>query len=111
MSLTFPQIIKIPNDQYSCTECDLIPEIIDIDYESGVIKIKCPNPSHGEKNIYISKYFSYESNYLNYNAKCDFTNNLQKDFTEIFKFCYNCNKMCCPKCSYSHNVKKHNYWK
>ena len=58
MSLTFQQITQIPDDQYSCTQCDLVPEIIDIDYDSGAIIINCP--AHGERNIYISNYFSEE---------------------------------------------------
>ena len=107
MTLTFQQITQIPDDQYSCTQCDLVPEIIDIDYDSGAIIINCPE--HGERNIYISNYFSEELKNVYYSAKCDFTNVLQKDnIDKIFQFCNDCNKMCCSNCSYSHNQKKHN---
>jgi hypothetical protein len=34
------EILKLPNDNYTCTECDQIPEIINIDYGTGEIEFK-----------------------------------------------------------------------
>ena len=101
MSLELNEIEKIPNDQYSCTQCGLVPEIIDIDYKSGSIKIKCPE--HGEKNIYISNFFTDELPFLYHSVKCNFTNIKQKNNKELFDFCLSCKEVGCPKCSHRHS--------
>ena len=37
----------LPNDQYVCTDCNNIPEIINVDYDEGIITFKCK--THGTK--------------------------------------------------------------
>ena len=103
MNYTAKEIKFIPNDQYSCTECGLVPEIVDIDYESGLVVIKCSQ--HGEKKVDILDYFNKELPFLYYSAKCDFNRVDQKTFldkNEYFFDCKSCDKICCPSCSYHH---------
>jgi len=69
--------LNIPNNQYNCTECNLVPEILCLDYAHGMIEFKCPN--HGNKIIGIGDYFKNESKYLNTNNKCEL-NNIQNSF-------------------------------
>ena len=115
----FEDIKNIPNDQYTCTECPLIPEIINIDYELGEIEFKCQN--HGTKKITLRDYFIQSSQYNYYNYKCKNCNSVQKDFMSeeqilgedyenmdeyIFKYCYTCKHILCPNCSKKHSHKK-----
>ena len=97
-------IKKIPNDQYTCTECSLVPEILNIDYEFNEIEFKCK--VHGTKKLSIKDYFIQSSKYSYYNYKCQNCNSFQKDtyineeikeedndYIEnniIFKYCYEC---------------------
>ena len=112
------EIINIPNDQYTCTECHLIPEIINIDYELCEIEFKCKN--HGTKKIFIKDYFIESSQYNYINYKCHLCNNVQRDFIQdqqiaveenensydnIFKYCYVCKKILCPNCTNKHSHK------
>ena len=48
------EIIKLPNDNYTCTECYLIPEILNVDYSSGEIEFNCR--IHGIKKISLKEY-------------------------------------------------------
>ena len=110
MSLIFQEIKSIPNDQYSCTQCELVPEIIDINYESGSIIIRCLN--QGEKKINILNYFNDELPFLYYSAKCQFSNVDQKkylDKNEYFIYCKKCEQICCVKCSIHHSGHKNTF--
>ena len=109
MKYTAQEVKYIPNDQYSCTGCESVPEIKDIDYDSGTIEINCPNC--GEKKIDVLNYFNNELPYLYYSIKCDFSKieqkkALKKNENDIFVDCKNCNQICCSNC-YSHH-KGHN---
>ena len=114
----YEDIIKIPNDQYTCTECSLVPEILKIDYEYNEIEIKCRD--HGTKKLSIKDYFIESSFHSYYNYKCQNCNKSQKEFYSheinneendyiqnyvIFKYCYDCQNILCPNCSQKH---KHN---
>ena len=48
------EIIKIPNDNYTCTECNLIPKILNIDYSSGIIEFECK--IHHIKKMFLKNY-------------------------------------------------------
>ena len=111
-------ILKIPNDQYTCTECSLVPEILKIDYEFNEIEFKCKD--HGIKRLSIKDYFINSSRYSYYNYKCQKCEKYQKDLLEneeiskkedknlsniIFNYCYECQKIFCPNCSKKHNHK------
>ena len=56
-------------DQYVCTDCKSIPEILSIDYNKGIIEFKCK--THETKKVNIKEYFEKESKNLYYNVKCD----------------------------------------
>jgi len=51
----------IPLDQYSCIECGLVPEIKKVDFNEGLIKLKCKNH---ENSVYIKDYFRKETKFL-----------------------------------------------
>ena len=35
----FNLLTRIPNDQYACSDCGCVPEIINLYFESGIIEI------------------------------------------------------------------------
>ena len=96
-------IRSIPNDQYTCCDCPLVPEILNIFYNTNEIEIKCQ--AHGIKRLPIRDYFLKENNFIYNNLKCQICNK-KKTNQIIYKYCYNCKKNLCYDCSIRHN--KHN---
>ena len=88
-------------NRYSCNLCNSIPEIIDIDYNKNIMKIKCPNH---ETEITLDD-FIYEAIKHNYYfSVCNICNkNTQKYDESIFKYCYDCKKVICNQCYPNHN--------
>ena len=64
------EIIKLPNDNYTCTECELIPEIKEVDYSSGEIEFNCR--VHGNKKIPLKNYLLEMSKNTYFHKKCSF---------------------------------------
>ena len=100
---------NIPNDQYSCPECKSVPNIKEIDYISGNIRLECPN-SHGKKYINIDEYFKNELKYIYYNSKCAF-GGLNQWEVEIksygaFSHCFKENKTLCFDCARADSHKE-----
>ena len=96
------KILELPNDNYTCTDCDSIPEILHIDYGTGIIAFKCQN--HGEKALSLKEYFLAMSKNNYYNKRCSLCDDIQKDNTNfIFDYCLFCKKIICQKCKSKHN--------
>lgn len=96
------KILEIPNDNYTCTKCESIPEILHVDYGTGSITFKCQ--IHGEKTLSLEKYFLEMSQKIYYNKKCSLCNNIQKNNKDfIFDYCLYCKKIICEKCKSKHN--------
>ena len=95
------EILKLPNDNYTCTECGLIPEILKIDYGTGKIEFNCE--THGKKNMPLKDYLLEMSKNVYYNKKCSFCEKIQKDSPDfIFEYCLFCKKIICKKCQSKH---------
>jgi len=90
-------------NSYRCKKCKTIPEIIDIDFNNNIMKIKCPNH---QTEITLDN-FIYEAIKHNYYfSVCDICNkNVQKNYESIFKYCYNCKKIICNQCYLNHNLE------
>lgn len=97
----FDLLKKIPNDQYTCTECQLVPEIIDINFTNDLIIINCFE--HGKKELKITEYFEKEFKNLYYNDKCEYGEREQKNHLDkIFCYCPKCKVYLCQSCNRSH---------
>ena len=95
------EIIKIPNDNYTCSECELIPEILNVDYSIGEIEFNCQ--THGLKKMPLKKYLLEMSKHNYFNKKCNFCKNIQKnDPNRIFDYCLFCKKIICQNCQSKH---------
>ena len=98
------EILKIPNDQYTCSECNLVPEIIDLNFDKDEIVINCIN--HGEMRLNLINYFQKEYNYLYYNVICEAGERVQKEHLDnIFVYCPKCDKYLCQSCNNDHPHK------
>jgi len=94
------EIIRaIPNDQYTCSECALVPEILNIFYNTNEIEFKCQ--AHGIKRLPLKDYFLQENEFIYNNLKCQICH--RKKTNQIYKYCYNCKKNLCYDCSIRHN--------
>jgi len=87
------ELNNIPDNQYNCSECNLVPEILCLDYVNSMIEFKCPN--HGNKIIEIGNYFKNESKYLNTNNKCELNNKCKIHSKNYNKYCKICKKYFC----------------
>ena len=91
-------------DQYTCIECNLVPKILKIDYNNGIVEFECPN--HGEKKMEIKEYLQKEENHLYSNLKCSIDEFEQrKNLDKIFDYCIKCKKYFCQSCSQDHEHK------
>ena len=95
------EIISIPNDNYTCTQCELIPKILELDYSTGEIEFECK--VHGVKKMLLKQYLLEMSKYTYYNKKCSFCQKIQKnDIKCIFDYCIFCKKIICKDCQENH---------
>ena len=95
----YKEIVSIPNDQYVCTKCDSIPEIISIDYNKGIIEFKCQ--THDIQKVNMSEYFEQESKFLYYNIRCaEHKTRIQKEYLSyVFNHFIDTKKNLCENCS------------
>lgn len=95
------EIIKLPNDNYTCTECELIPEIKEVDYSSGEIEYNCR--VHGNKKIPLKNYLLEMSKNTYFHKKCSFCRKIQNKSPDfIFDYCLFCKKIICQDCQQKH---------
>jgi surface protein len=87
-------------NEYTCTECDQIPKIINISLETGLIKFKCI--THGEKEINVKDYLEKEKKQISYKYQCCLVKNRKN---ASFNKCLECKRIFCSDCSKTHNHK------
>ena len=91
----------LSRDQYACTICELPPEILYDSSNGNSIKIKCEK--HGIKSYLIKDFLQKMSKNTYHFYKCGFCQkNCQKNFTQIFQYCFHCKNILCPKCLIKH---------
>ena len=107
------EIFSIPDNQYTCPDCALIPQFVTMDYDLNEVHFKCK--VHGLKKLPLKTYFINESKFLYFNCICAKCNTPQKKFNlmnekerdqNTFSYCYECKKTFCPNCSKDHKHKK-----
>ena len=102
-------LLFLSRDQYACTICELPPEILYDTSNGNSLKIKCGK--HGIKSYLIKDFLQKMSKNTYHFYKCGFCQkNCQKNFTQIFQYCFNCKNIICPKCLIKHkSYKNHEY--
>ena len=93
-------IRSIPNDQYTCSDCPMVPEITNIYYNTNEIEFCCQ--AHGIKKLPLRDYFLSENKFIYNNVECQICH--KKKLNQVsYKYCYHCNKNLCFDCSIRHN--------
>ena len=92
--------------QLTCSECILIPKILEIDYKKYSIQYECP--IHGIKNEDIKEYIKLSKNFLykNKNNQKNSENIDNEEKKKIFYYCLKCKNFLCRKCGDSHEHKE-----
>ena len=101
-----------PTDQYLCTMCRNVPELVNIFTDIGSVEFKCKE--HGTIILTVKQYFEKmrNSEFTYYNFRCSNCHQIQniilkkvKELKDgIFKFCYTCRKIYCQECCTKTNV-------
>ena len=96
----------IKEDSYTCPQCSLAPKIINL-YRNKVI-LECP--THGLQSIDLDIFMESSSKRVYSNQTCGICNIAKQNSDKnIFKYCYDCDKVICYQCINTHqkNFEKH----
>ena len=85
--------------QYTCDECNSIPQIINLDEKTKTISFKCDK--HGLKTMNLNTYLYKCLNYNPTNWKCSSCEKIQRNSDETFIYCQ-CNNVFCSSCFRMH---------
>ena len=94
------------DDVYTCPKCSLAPKIINL--YRNTIQLECP--THGHMSIDLDAFMEESSKRIYLNQTCGICNkSKQKDDQNIFKYCYDCDKVICYQCINTHqkNFESH----
>ncbi len=96
----------IKEDSYTCPQCSLAPKIINL-YRNKVL-LECP--THGLQSIDLDIFMESSSKRVYSNQTCGICNIAKQNSDQnIFKYCYDCDKVICYQCINTHqkNFEKH----
>ena len=93
--VTEKDISSIPEDEFLCPKCDLVPEILNINSDKDEITLKCKK--HGKIENNINDYYKslLNSNFSYTNKECHKCNTIRKG---KMKYCLICQKPICSTC-------------
>lgn len=87
------------NYTYTCPKCPLSPKILSL--YRNTVQLECQ--VHGKMSIELDVFMEKSLKNSFYGRTCGICNkNKQKDDKNIFKFCYDCNKVICYQCIFTH---------
>ena len=104
------EIIKIPEDEFLCPKCDLIPEIKEVHFYTNKLIMHCKN--HGKisrsATDYINELMNSQYNYLKIPCQGPFEkrNKYPSGRGTSMKYCPICRRTLCKTC-YIHNEEEH----
>ena len=89
---------KLPLDEFLCSKCEKIPEILDINSNTNKICFECHK--HWEIPISVEEYLNAlnNSSFTYLNKKCLQCEGIKKDIAEKIYFCCDCKKYLCDIC-------------
>ena len=94
------------NDSYTCPKCSLTPKIISL--YRNTIQLECP--THGHMSMDLEAFMEESSQRIYLNQTCGICNkSKQSEDQNIFKYCYDCDKVICYQCINTHqkNFESH----
>ena len=94
------EIDKIPEDEFLCPKCDMIPEILEVNLDTGKLTMNCKN--HGKITRFATKYIDelLNSHHTYLDNKCRYCNRKSKRSTiDKLKYCTICRQNICVECA------------
>ena len=94
------EIDKIPEDEFLCPKCDMIPEILEVNLDTGKLTMNCKN--HGKITRFATKYIDelLNSHHTYLDNKCWYCNRKSKRSTiDKMKYCTICRQNICVECA------------
>ena len=101
-------INKMPDDQYVCTQCENVPEIVKLDFNECTIEIKCKDHINIGP-ISVKEYLNEQLKNTYFNYICSNDKTLQRDSKEPFHYCFECFKKYCKNCLIKDDKKHNNF--
>ena len=96
------------DDSYTCPKCSLAPKVISL--YRNTIQLECP--THGHISMDLEAFMEESSKRIYLNQTCGICNqSKQKDDKNIFKYCYDCDKVICYQCINTHQKNFENHIK
>ena len=90
---------QMKDDSYLCPKCSLAPKIKSL--YRNTIQLYCP--THGHMSMDLEAFMKSSSERIYSNQTCGICNkSKQKDDQNIFKYCYDCDKVICYQCINTH---------
>lgn len=87
------------DDVYTCPKCTLAPRIISL--YRNTIQLECP--THGHISVDLDEFMKESSKRIYLNQTCGICNkSKQSDDQNVFKYCYDCDKVICYQCINTH---------
>ena len=105
------KLLKLPKDEYLCPKCLIPHEIRHINEETKEVEIHCAN--NCQTKYLIKEYLEHMCRVSYYYYKCEICKiKMQKNYKieegNIFKYCFECNKIICLQCyDFIHQKLKH----
>ena len=102
---------RVPNDQFTCNKCGIVPEILEMHSDTGNLTLNCNK--HGIKPISSTKYLNSlrKSNFTYLKLKCANVkcNSKPSGRETQMQFCVSCRKPYCKKCCDTTHEEHRNY--
>ena len=98
---------RLPEDQFLCSKCSLIPEILSINSNTGKISFYCHKHEYDEMSVKAYINTIRDSNYFYLNNICQRCNRKPTGIKTKMKYCLQCKKPICMKC-YPYLEMEHN---
>ena len=89
---------RIPQDQFLCSKCSSVPEILNLHSSTGILSLHCHR--HAEINLSVSDYLDIlkESTFFYLNNKCKICKSKPQGMKTGMKYCLKCKEPICAKC-------------
>ena len=89
---------RFPQDQFLCSKCSLVPEILSLNSNKGELSLYCPK--HEEINLTVTDYLNKlkNSDFFYLNNKCKMCGGKPQGMKTKMKYCLQCNAPYCLEC-------------
>ena len=89
---------RVPDDQFTCSKCEIVPEILEMHSDSGNLSLNCNK--HAIIQTSTTEYLDSlkTSNFTYLNTKCFVCNAKPRKKKTQLQFCVKCGKPLCKKC-------------